>query len=177
MTMKRTNPSTQRCWRTLTAVAIVSILSVISVSAWARPEEPSGNTEEAAVRALVDRISDGWQKADPDGVAAVFAETGAMVAGEGSHRNGRPAIAQFMRQVFTGMPKGMRLTTRFMSLRFLRPDVALLQTEGGFLMPGETQLPAERLGIQSFVAIKHGRTWQVALFQNTRVQARAYEAK
>jgi uncharacterized protein (TIGR02246 family) len=143
------------------------------VTDWAAPPAD----DEAAIRKLVDRISDGWQKADSDAVAGVFAEDGVLVAGEGSRRNGRAEIAQFMNQAFSGMPKGMRLTTQFKSLQFLRPDVAMLHTEGGFLMPGETQLPQERLGIQSFVATKQGGAWQVALFQNTRIQVQAYESK
>jgi len=154
-------------------LAIVWMLSLGLVTAWAAPPAD----DEADIRKLVDRISDGWQKADSDAVARVFAEDGVLVAGEGSRRNGRAEIAHFMNQVFAGMPKGMRLTTQFKSLRFLRPDVAMLHTEGGFLMPGETQLPPERLGIQSFIATKQAGAWHVALFQNTRIQTQDYESR
>jgi len=36
-------------------------------------------------------------------------------------------------------------------------------------MPGETTVPAERLGIQTWVVTKHGRRWLVSAYQNTRI--------
>lgn len=138
---------------------------------WASGETPSGDTDEAAIRALPERIGDAWRAGDAAAVAAVFSDNGDLVAGEGSHVQGRDEIARFMRDVFSRFPPGMRLRTEAKSLRFLRPDVAVLQTVGGFLMPEEAHLPAERLGVQSFVAVKEKGSWRIALFQNTRIQA------
>jgi uncharacterized protein (TIGR02246 family) len=55
------------------------------------------------------------------------------------------------------------------SVRFLGADIALMQTEGGILWPGQQRLAPGNAGIQSFVTVKESGAWRVLLFQNTRV--------
>jgi hypothetical protein len=38
-------------------------------------------------------------------------------------------------------------------------------------MPGETEVPPERRGIQVWVAIKHGEDWLATAYQNTRISS------
>lgn len=54
-------------------------------------------------------------------------------------------------------------------MRFVTPELAILHSVGGFLRPGETELSAERRGVQSIVAVKDGGVCPMTSFQVTRV--------
>lgn len=42
-------------------------------------------------------------------------------------------------------------------------------TQGGLLLPGETVVPPERVGRQTWVIVKQGREWAVTAYQNSRI--------
>ena len=128
--------------------------------------------DEALVRNIAAQIVQGWNNGDDHGVAAVYADDGVLVAGHGVVLRGPAHIASYHRQQFAADLKGSRLLVEVTSVRFLEPDVVVMQTEGGILWPGQTQLVAGNRGIQSFVLVKQGGSWRVKLFQNTRIQQR-----
>ena len=132
---------------------------------------PAAEDDEATLRAIPRTIVHGWNSGDGEAVASVYAEDGTLVAGHGVVTHGRSAIARYHDELFSGPNKGTRLTVTVTNVRFLDDDVAVLQTEGGILWPGETDLAPGNRGIQSFVVIKDAGTWKVVLFQNTRILA------
>lgn len=73
-----------------------------------------------------------------------------------------------MAGAFDGV-KGIRVTAPVESVRCLSPTVGVVHTLGGILMPGETEVPPERQGVQVFVVTKHGGEWLVDVYQNTRI--------
>jgi uncharacterized protein (TIGR02246 family) len=130
------------------------------------------STEDLAVRALPQRIIDGWNRADGHALASVYAEDGILVAGHGVVKHGREQIASYHEELFATSIKGTRLTVEVLTVRFLDPNTAILQTKGGILWPGETTLAPSNVGIQSFIAVKREAGWRVVLFQNTRILSR-----
>jgi uncharacterized protein (TIGR02246 family) len=50
------------------------------------------------------------------------------------------------------------------------PDAYIVRTRGGLLMPGETEIHPERLGIQTWVVVRKGGAWLAAAYQNTRIE-------
>jgi uncharacterized protein (TIGR02246 family) len=125
--------------------------------------------DEALLRAIPQKIVDGWTGADGSSIAAVYAEAGMLVAGDGTMKRGRAQIADYHDQQFAGFLKGTRLSIKVTEVRLLRPNVAVLQTQGGILWPGQTTLAPGNYGIQSFIAVKDDGVWRLELFQNTRV--------
>lgn len=125
--------------------------------------------DEALVRDIPQQIARGWSEGDGSVIAAVYADDGVLVAGHGVVVRGPADIARYHNEQFLSELKGSKLTVQVASVRFLEPDVAILQTEGGILWPGQTELAAGNLGIQSFVVVKRGGQWRVKLFQNTRI--------
>ena len=125
--------------------------------------------DDLLVRAIPQQIVDGWNRADGDAVASVYADDGVLVAGHGVVTRGRKQIASYHEDLFATTNKGTRLTVEVRSVRFLDPKTVILQTEGGILWPGETTLAPRNRGIQSFVAVKQAAGWRVVLFQNTRI--------
>jgi uncharacterized protein (TIGR02246 family) len=122
------------------------------------------------VRLLITQASDAWGKGDVESLAAVWAQDGELVAGDGSYHSGRPAIAKYLTQLLTGSWKGSRFVSSVTSVRFPRPDIALIHLDGGFLLPGERELAPERRASVSIVAVRDGGTWRWALYHSTRLR-------
>lgn len=127
-------------------------------------------TDQAEVRALLQRLLDAWKKNDGDAFAAEFAEDGDLIMFNGMHTRGRVQIALVMQTLFDTILKESSVAANVKDLRLLNADTALLVTLGGVLMLGETKVPPERHAIQTFVLTRIDGKWQCASFQNTRIQ-------
>ena len=126
---------------------------------------------ESKLQSLVQRVLDAWERGDGRALAAAFAEDGDVILFDGSCLHGRPQIEAVMQHLFDTTLKGTRCLAQVKALRFVTPEVALMQTLGGVVFPEETVIPVERCSIQTFVAVRIRGTWSVASFQNTRMQA------
>jgi uncharacterized protein (TIGR02246 family) len=128
------------------------------------------STDERAVRALYERLMEGWNQ----GSGAAFAEPLAadvdFVGFDGTCFKGREAVAAFHDPLLKTHLEGTRLVGEITSLRFLGPSVALMQARGGTIMRGEARPSPARDSIQTLVAVKDGGTWSLAAFQNTRIR-------
>ena len=153
------------------AVALL-IASSISVSAQGNESRNAPNAaDEAAIRALVQKSVEGWNKGSGEAFAAQFAEDSDFVVGNGTHLKGRKQNASNHQQIFDTIFKGTRLWLQ-VSVRFLRPDVALVHTVGKVLKPGESDASPEPESIQTWMVSKHGNEWLVDAFHNTFIQRR-----
>ena len=83
---------------------------------------------------------------------------------------GRREIAASHQQLFDKFLKGTRLTGRVLSMKFVRPDVALIHATGGTVMRDKTKPSPERDSIQTLVAVREGAEWRFAAFHNSRVR-------
>ena len=156
---------------TVIALLTASIISVFG-QANASQNAPSA-ADEAAIRALVQKCIEGWNKGSGEAFAAQFAEDSDFVVGNGTHLKGRKQNASNHQQIFDTFFKGTRLWLQVKSVRFLRPDVALIHTLGKVLKPGESDASQEPATIQSWTVSKHGNEWLVDAFQNTPIQHQA----
>jgi len=130
----------------------------------------TNSADEAAVRALYQRLMDGWNRGSGEDFAAVFAEDGDLVAFDGTHFKGREEIAPFHQELFDKWLKGTRLVGEVKDVRFVSPDVALMHAAGSTVMRGKSEPSPGRDSIQTLVAVREGGEWRLAAFQNTRVR-------
>ncbi|HZH31663.1 MAG TPA: SgcJ/EcaC family oxidoreductase [Pyrinomonadaceae bacterium] len=126
--------------------------------------------DEAAVRSLVQKCVEGWNKGSGEAFAAQFAEDSDYVVVNGIHLKGRRQNASGHQQIFDTIYKGTRLWVRVKSVRFLRPDVALIHTASKVLKRGESGASPEPEAIQTWTVSKHGKEWLVDAFHNTPIQ-------
>jgi len=126
---------------------------------------------ESKLQSLVRRVLAAWERGDGRALAAEFADDGDVVFFEGSCLQGRAQIEAVMQHLFETTLRGTRCLAQVKALRFVTPEVALIQTLGGVVFPKETVIPVERCSIQTFVAVRIRGTWSVASFQNMRMQA------
>ncbi len=131
---------------------------------------PVPSPDEAAVRTLYQQLIDAWNTSSGGVYAAPFAEDDDLIGFDGTHFKGRQEIAPFHQRLFDTHLKGTRLVGQVTSVRFLSPDVALMQAVGGTVMRGKSAPTPERDSIQTLVATNCGGEWRLAAFHNTRVR-------
>jgi len=125
-------------------------------------------SEEDAIRHTWSRFSNAWQRGDVREVAAVFDPDGdhRMLAGGGRVVQGRPELERAFARAFAHRSGNCRRTLEcaLMSVRFLQPDVAIVD---GTLTFGPRQqvdghaLPA---GDEPFTAVmrRQEQGWSIA---------------
>ncbi|MHC0430266.1 SgcJ/EcaC family oxidoreductase [Streptomyces sp. O3] len=124
------------------------------------------DADKAAAASVPGRIVEAWAKHDAKAFAQVFTADGSMIL-PGVYRDGRADIESFMTQAFAGPFQGTRVVGSPLAVKFLRPDVALVITQGGVLAPGESEPAAERAIRATWVVAKQDGVWQLAAYQNS----------
>ncbi|MER7048115.1 MULTISPECIES: SgcJ/EcaC family oxidoreductase [Streptomyces] len=124
------------------------------------------DADRAAAVAVPGRIVAAWADHDAAAFARNFTPEGSMIL-PGFYRDGRQQIEEFMAAAFQGPFKGTRVTGTPLALKFLRPDVALVITQGGILAPGETEVADERAIRATWVISKENGEWLLAAYQNS----------
>lgn len=149
------------------AVALLFLASV-GVSQSRAQTPPNSSADEAAIRQVVKRVEDGWNAHDAKAFAAPFAADADYVIVNGMRIKGREQIEQGHAGIFNTIYKESRNAGTVKSVRFLRPDVAVVHVEWNleFRMGGETR---KAQAMNTMVMTKEGGKWSIAAFHNTPV--------
>jgi uncharacterized protein (TIGR02246 family) len=131
---------------------------------------PVQANDEVQIRALHQRLLDGWNQGSGEAFAALFAEDAHLVAFDGSILRGRKQIAEVQQRLFDRWLRGTRLVGGDTRVRFLGPDAAVALTVGGTIMRGKSKPAPERDSIQTLVAQRGADGWSFVSFQNTRLR-------
>jgi uncharacterized protein (TIGR02246 family) len=119
-----------------------------------------------SVLTVIQAVYDAWADNDADAFAALYTED-ATVVQPGIHKKSQDEIRTTMAAGFAGPLKGSRVLDEPRSVTFLGPDTAIVITEGGVLMAGQTELPSERLVRATWVLANRAGRWYVAAYQNS----------
>jgi uncharacterized protein (TIGR02246 family) len=115
---------------------------------------------------VIQAVYDAWADNNAEAFAALY--TGdATVVQPGVHKKSRDDILTTMAAGFAGPLKGSRVLDEPQSVRFLGSEAAIVVTEGGVLMAGQTELPPERLVRATWVLTKRNGQWYIAAYQNS----------
>jgi uncharacterized protein (TIGR02246 family) len=139
------------------------------------------HAEGTAIFELGQALQDAWNRGDAAGYASLFTDDADFVAWNGAYGRGRQAIEDGHRPLFDGPLAGSRMvlvddnaqSAPPGSLRFVRPDVAIMVIPGVVTLAGQSATGPDHESLQTFVLVKNGDRWRVAAFQNTRKQARS----
>jgi uncharacterized protein (TIGR02246 family) len=132
-------------------------------------EKASLSSDEINLRALYRELLGSWNKRNAGSFAALFAEDGAVVGFDGSQMTGREEIASTLADIFAHHSTAPYVG-KVRGVRFLSPDIAILQAVVGMVPVGQSDLNPNLNAIQTLVGTKTQETWHIALFQNTPAQ-------
>jgi uncharacterized protein (TIGR02246 family) len=134
------------------------------------PTDRERAADERAIRAVHGQVLDAWGAGNGKAFAASFSDDALFIGFDGSVMRGREQIASTHQDVFDRWMKGTRLVEEQTEVRFVDPDVAIVHTLGGTVMPGKSEPTPERDSIQTLVAVRDAGGWSFVSFQNTRIR-------
>ncbi len=118
--------------------------------------------DEAAIRAAAKQMAAAYSGHDAGGVAASYLEDGEMIRANSSVLVGKAAINEVYKRIFESSPEiGTKASVD--SIRFLKPDVAIVLVRG--TVTGRTEEPPTWKYLRTSVVVKLAGEWKVALSQ------------
>lgn len=131
----------------------------------------SSNGDDDAIRAVVDRLTEAWNRHDAHAFAAVFAEDADFTNVIGLGASGRDKIEAFHAPMFSSFFKNSHLTHQDIKVRLIRPDISAVDVR--WQMTGATDPQGNpwpnRKGLINFVAVKEKGVWQILVLHNTEL--------
>jgi len=126
--------------------------------------------DEEAVGKLPQAFREAWAKHDGHELAKIMADDDDFVTVATTYLHGRADFETFHTRLLSGRFKESTITPLQTTVRFLRPDMAVIhwswKIEGDRNMDG-TARQQPRYGMMTMVAEKRSGTWLVAVAQNT----------
>ena len=131
--------------------------------------------DEQAIDDILKKIEAAWNAGDSKAYADSFAEDVSFIHIYGGQLDGRGGVEAAHRQIFDTVYKGSRLRISVRSVRFVRPDVAIVFSHARltFYEGNETRDLETR---PTLILVKQQGAWQVVTFQNTRISEMPREA-
>jgi uncharacterized protein (TIGR02246 family) len=146
------------------SIALLSLFAVAPLSTKAQTK-----ADEEAVQKLPQAFSDAWAKHDGHELAKLVADDADFVTVATTYLHGRSDFEKFHVRLLSGRFKDLTLTPLETTVRFLRPDMAVVhwswKIEGDKNPDGTARQP--RYGMMTLVAEKRRGHWLVVVGQNT----------
>ncbi len=137
---------------------------------------PQTSLDEAAVRNLVQEEITAWNSGDATAYSRHFAADGTFTNIRGQFFTGRESFIQKHGDLFTGPFLGSTLKQDIVSLKFVRPDVAVVEVLTSVtgipkLFPGTNTDDKGRLRTRLLqVVVKDDGEWEITAYHNTDVK-------
>lgn len=131
--------------------------------------------DEAAIRSIVQNEIDTWNKGDAVGYSKDFATNGTFTNIRGQFFNGYDGFLKQHQVIFDGIFKNTTLKQRVVSLKFVRPDVAVVETVtavSGMAQPptGVTLYEGQIHTRLLQIVAKENGVWKIVTYHNTDVK-------
>jgi uncharacterized protein (TIGR02246 family) len=148
---------------------LLVIFALFLISGSSGVAQTPASADETAVRQIVQQVQDGWNAHDGKAFAARFAADADYVIVNGMKIKGREEIEKGHAGIFASIYKESHNVGTVQSVRFLRPDVAVVHVEWNleFTVGGETK---KARAMNSMVVTKEAGKWSIAAFHNTPIQ-------
>ncbi len=148
----------------------IAMLCLLLLPTMARAQVDSA-ADQQAIRTVMDRLDDAWNRHDATAFAAVFAEDADFTNVLGISASGRSNIDQFHAKVFATVFKNSNLKHTDVKIRFTRTDIAAVDVHWemtGALDPQGNTRPT-RHGLLNFTMVKRDGQWQILVMHNTEL--------
>jgi uncharacterized protein (TIGR02246 family) len=166
-------PSRERLMKAMRATLILAMLFFAATS------RAQVKQDEAAIRNILQEEVAAWNKGDAQSYSRHFAADGTFTNIRGMFFTGHQAFLDKHEEIFKGMFRGTVLRQDVVSLRFIRPDIIVVETltwVSGFSPSGPppgTQTDAQgRLRTRLLqVMVKSTDGWKIAVYHNVDVKS------
>ena len=128
--------------------------------------------EADAIKALMVQTTETFNRHDAKAWALFCTPDAQLVTVRGESMRGIGEIEKGLAAIFESRARGATLKTLDISVRFIRPDVALAHVTNemsGLLSPEGKPLPSHR-ELSSRVLVKDQGVWRITAFHNTMLQ-------
>ena len=151
---------------------MVAALPLTTFVAAASAQSPPTRAEEEAIKALMLKTTDAFNKHDAKAWAEFCTPDAQLVTVRGESMKGIGEIEKGLTAIFETRGRRATLKTLDVSVRFMRPDVALvhlINEMSGVTSADGQQLPAHR-ELSMRVLVNERGVWRITAFHNTIVQ-------
>ena len=152
------------------------LLFVLPILAFATELSAQSSSDTTAIRNIIANEINTWNKGDAVGYSRDFAATGTFTNIRGQFFTGYPGYLRQHQVIFQGIFKNSTLKQNIVSLRFIRPDVAIVETvttvNGAAQSPvGVTRDEKGRIRTRLLqVVAKERGTWKIVAYHNVDVK-------
>jgi uncharacterized protein (TIGR02246 family) len=123
---------------------------------------------EKVALTIPQRIQAAWARNDADFFADTFTENGSLLM-QDNQLTSREQIRAYMAAGFEGPLKGARVHGWPMFVKYLNDKVAMVVTQGGIIMPGETEIAPERQIRATWIITEQDGEWKLVSHQSSPV--------
>jgi uncharacterized protein (TIGR02246 family) len=157
-------------------MSAVTAALAVSLATWgtasmSAAQQAGSNEDEAAIRKVIAEMTEGFNNHDGKAAARMYTPDARFVSVRGDMMNGQGEIEKGLSAILTKRAKSATQQTMDVTVRFIRPDVALANVTNelsGLVAPDGRVLPShQELSLRVFV--KDAGGWQVAAFHNTMI--------
>jgi uncharacterized protein (TIGR02246 family) len=156
-------------------MAILSVATVglaVSYTITGSAQSSSGREDEEAIKKVIMEMTEGFNKHDAKAATRMYTPDADLITVRGERYKGAAEMEKGLAAIFATRAKNAVLQTLSVSVRSIRPDVALAHVTNelsGLVSPDGQQLPAhQELSLR--VLVKENGTWRVAAFHNTMLR-------
>jgi uncharacterized protein (TIGR02246 family) len=147
-------------------------MSALGYVAMVGAQQTGAATDEQAIRQVITEMTEGFNSHDGRAASRMYMPEARLVTVRGEVMEGQAAIEKGLTSIFETRAKAATHRTLNVSIRFLRPDVALVHVTNelsGLVAPDGAALPShQELSLR--VLAKQDGHWQVAAFHNTMIR-------
>ena len=165
----------EEAMKRLKRTACAAVLGLTALSAYgvmAVAQQTAPTTDEQAIRQVVTEMTEGFNSHNGRAASSMYLPDARLITVRGEVMEGQVAIEKGLASIFETRAKTAMQRTLSVSIRLLRPDIALVHVTNelsGLVAPDGTALPSHQELSLRVLSKQDGR-WQVAAFHNTMVR-------
>ncbi len=140
------------------------------------PQEDTVDLEEAQIRQLVFDATEAWNRHDVRAFTRVYSDDAELTTVTGTTVRGRKAIHEHHAGIFETIFKKSHLTPGAIRVRFLSPEIAVVDTQWemtGALEWDGKEIPI-RKGLLSWIVRREREGWLVKVMHNQELTPLGY---
>lgn len=126
------------------------------------------SADEQLIHDILTQLTDAWNASDSRRWTSFFADDATFIHIFGGQLDGYAAIEGSHRVIFDTIYKGSRLSIESRSIRFVRPDVAVVFAQMHLVLAQGATMP-DFYTRPTMVMVKEQGKWQIIALQNTRI--------